>query len=319
MFVANGLSAQSFLKKFNGESKLVNGGNIKGEIYNALTLKDALKNNKQKNLDVYFYVNAKNRVKEFRSCFIDLDAGRDDKGNYLTLKQVEDKKKDMWQEIQKLSLPPNLIVDSRNGYHLYWLLKDKCTLAEWKRTQNRICNNFLHVGGDPLAIKPTQLLRVPGTTWFKNYEVTQASYDVTWMDTGNPKYTIDEIDNGFKLSKPHPTWVFVNTANISGFSNKKRRKPEKYIYLKSSQAKKLLNILGLVIDMKLPVEKQAMELVQIVSGKDPKPEKKTKKKPFIVEDEEEDVDWDTLKAVKMTDDELEEQDANFKAALLNLT
>lgn len=299
MFVGNQLTAHSFLKLFDGESKITNGGLNKGEMYNALTLKDALKNNKQKNLDVYFYVNDKSRVKDFRACFIDLDAGRNDNGGYLTLKQVEDKKKTMWQEIGKLKLPPNLIVDTRNGYHLYWLIKDKCKLAEWKRTQNRICNSFLHVGADPLAIRPTQLLRVPGTVWYKTYE-KQQPYDITWMSTNNPKYTIDEIDKAFALNKAYPTWVFVNTANMS--KSGKNRVPEKYIYLKNSQAKKLLSILGLVVDMKLPMEKEAVDLMQIISGKEIKEKVEKKKevkekspkshaKKNVDDDEEDEFDW----------------------------
>lgn len=126
------------------------------------------------NADSYFYVNGGRKqyaINTISCCFVDIDAGRDDAGNYLPSKEVMKFKQDALDKINNFAVKPSWVVDTRNGYQIYWILDDESrTLINkttWNGIQKKLVNYF---GGDARAIKINQIYRVPYTWWRKCWE-----------------------------------------------------------------------------------------------------------------------------------------------------
>ena len=128
--------------------------------------------------DVYFYVNGGRKqyaINQVRACFVDIDAGRDSSGNYLPSKEVMKFKQSALDKINNFPVKPSWVVDTRNGYQIYWILdKDSRYINKlnWNGIQKKLVNYF---GGDARAIKINQIYRVPYTWWRKCWE-KKASY-----------------------------------------------------------------------------------------------------------------------------------------------
>jgi hypothetical protein len=129
--------------------------------------------------DVYFYVNGGRKqyaINQVRACFVDIDAGRDSSGNYLPSKEVMKFKQSSLDKINNFPVKPSWVVDTRNGYQIYWIMDDQSrTLINqttWNGIQKKLVNYF---GGDARAIKINQIYRVPYTWWRKCWE-KKASY-----------------------------------------------------------------------------------------------------------------------------------------------
>ena len=135
--------------------------------------------NENNNSDAYFYVNGGRKqyaINTISCCFVDIDAGRDDAGNYLPSKEVMKFKQSALDRINNFPVKPSWVVDTRNGYQIYWVLDDQSrTLVNqttWNGIQKKLVNYF---GGDARAIKINQIYRVPYTWWRKCWE-KKASY-----------------------------------------------------------------------------------------------------------------------------------------------
>lgn len=130
--------------------------------------------NENGNSDAYFYVNGGRKqyaINTISCCFVDIDAGRDSSGNYLPSKEVMKFKQDALNKINNFAVKPSWVVDTRNGYQMYWILDDESrTLINkttWNGIQKKLVNYF---GGDARAIKINQIYRVPYTWWRKCWE-----------------------------------------------------------------------------------------------------------------------------------------------------
>lgn len=130
--------------------------------------------NENGNSDAYFYVNGGRKqyaINTISCCFVDIDAGRDSSGNYLPSKEVMKFKQDALDTINDFPVKPSWVVDTRNGYQMYWILDDESrTLINkttWNGIQKKLVNYF---GGDARAIKINQIYRVPYTWWRKCWE-----------------------------------------------------------------------------------------------------------------------------------------------------
>jgi len=130
--------------------------------------------NENQNSDAYFYVNGGRKqyaINTVSCCFVDIDAGRDEVGNYLSSKEVMKFKQSALDKINNFPVKPSWVVDTRNGYQIYWILDDQSrTLVSkttWSGIQKKLVNYF---GGDARAIKINQIYRVPYTWWRKCWE-----------------------------------------------------------------------------------------------------------------------------------------------------
>ena len=175
----NGRGSQQFLKSFKQSNIFVYNGNPRKKISSmnhTTDLKEALNANHSKGSDVYFYVNGGRKIyaiKQFTCCFCDMDAGRDDEGKYFKPSIVMNKKKQFLKKINEFPVKPSWVVDTRNGYQCYWIFDDASrkmigsNKTFWSGLQKKLVNYF---GGDPRAIKPNQIYRVPYTWWRKEWE-----------------------------------------------------------------------------------------------------------------------------------------------------
>lgn len=165
---------------------------------NYVSIRDALIAN-QDGRDVYFYVNnggtKKQEIKQLVSFFVDLDAGRDTNGNYLPTKEVVKAKYKMMDKISHFSLKPHIIVETRNGYHAYWLIQPKVATAEvlqrYQTVQSRLSSYFSDVGADAYVGKCNQLMRVPFTMWTKTWSKKEEFKVRIVNQRTQPAYNLD--------------------------------------------------------------------------------------------------------------------------------
>ena len=177
-----GRKSKKFLNSFKQNHIFVYNGNPRKKISSmnhTTDLNEALYANNYKGGDVYFYVNGGRKIyaiKQFTCCFCDMDAGRDDQGKYFKPSIVMNKKKQFLKKINEFPVKPSWVVDTRNGYQCYWIFDDAsrkmigANKTFWSGLQKKLVNYF---GGDPRAIKPNQIYRVPYTWWRKGWEKKQ--------------------------------------------------------------------------------------------------------------------------------------------------
>ena len=170
---------QKFLDSFKQNHIFVYNGNPRKKISSmnhTSDLTETLRANVDKHSDAYFYVNGGRKlyaIKQFTSCFCDMDAGRDNDGKYFKPSVVMTKKKQFLKKINEFPVKPSWVVDTRNGYQCYWIFDDNSrkivghNKTFWNGLQKKLVNYF---GGDPRAIKPNQIYRVPYTWWRKEWE-----------------------------------------------------------------------------------------------------------------------------------------------------
>lgn len=107
---------------------------------------------------------AAKEITQFNNWFMDVDAGKDDNNNYYDLAEVERRKKDMLAVIATLP-EPTAIVETRNGYHIYWSCYEVKDLDTWQEIETKLID-IVKIA-DPHARDVARLLRVPYSTWHK--------------------------------------------------------------------------------------------------------------------------------------------------------
>ena len=186
----------NFLDSFKQGNIFVYNGNPRKKISSmnhTNNLNEALQANINNHSDVYFYVNGGRKlyaIKQFTCCFCDMDAGRDNEGNYFKPSVVMQHKKQFLAKINSFPVKPSWVVDTRNGYQCYWIFDDASrkivghNKTFWNGLQKKLVNYF---DGDPRAIKPNQIYRVPYTWWRKEWE-KKAPYFTSLLpgSTGQP-------------------------------------------------------------------------------------------------------------------------------------
>jgi hypothetical protein len=146
--------------------------------------------NDSQGADAYFYVNGGRKqyaISRIRACFVDMDAGRDDKGSYFKPSIVMRKKKEFLNKINNFPVKPSWVVDTRNGYQCYWILNPNANSPNktyWSGIQKKLVNHF---EGDARAIKINQIYRIPYTWWRKAWEGKQPYFtSILSGSNGNP-------------------------------------------------------------------------------------------------------------------------------------
>lgn len=123
-------------------------------------------------------------VYQSNACFADFDLG--------------DKESQM-KVIESLPIKPSAIIESGNGYHVYWLLsKPTDKLELWKRIQKKI---IALCGSDPKIKNLDRLMRLP-FTWHTKKD---PKLFVTIKLYTQARYTIEELEIAFP---PEPERVY---------------------------------------------------------------------------------------------------------------
>lgn len=152
--------------------------------------------------DMYYQINADSTAFVVRKCanndidtvnawFVDIDAGKDDKGNYLSGLALAEKKAYFRDVIATLPAP-TAVVETRNGYHVYWSIKDDARhdVGSWKRIED-ILHTRVRIM-DPKVKDISRILRAPGTTWNKPSTGLPA-YPVSIVSASEVSYNAESL------------------------------------------------------------------------------------------------------------------------------
>ena len=202
MTISQTITVKEFLDSIHGKDALIyfNVGNLTWK-YKPQTFSEAepkLKMlNSKKNKDICYIVNSggttDSSITQINAAFADWDCGRDQHGNYFALEIVKHKKQEFLPKIMNLELLPNFVVETRNGYQVYWLLTPGSTKEQFIDIQKRIAH---YLKSDPAICNPARVMRLPDFYWLKPhkncdpYLVTVHSHDIF-------KYDIDSLLNFF--------------------------------------------------------------------------------------------------------------------------
>ena len=112
----------------------------------------------------------------------------------------------------KVKLNPTFIIETKNGYHIYWLLDEpiyksettpeewESTVARWERIEQAI---VLELKSDPVVKDITRILRVPDTYyWKKTGDQWTKGLEGVFKIKGVYKqisntYTLDDVEDAF--------------------------------------------------------------------------------------------------------------------------
>jgi len=226
---AHCIKRAQFIKSFGSQQIYCYNGNPRKKISSMAhtdNLTTAVHANLNNDSDVYFYVNGGRKqyaINEVRACFVDIDAGRDSSGNYLPSKEVMAKKREFLDKINNFSVKPSWVVDTRNGYQVYWILdagsRQSLNKTRWNGIQKKLVNYF---GGDARAIKINQIYRVPYTWWRKCWE-KKAPYYSTILQ-GSSGQTINVKDLIEALTGQPATVTIVPNATSDAWFDQWRKK-----------------------------------------------------------------------------------------------
>lgn len=185
-------------------------------------VKSRLKNLNENGRDIYFVVNSGGYkdidIKRINACFIDLDAGKDADGNNLPLEKVNKFKKEKIRQLHNFSLKPSYSVETRNGLHVYWLLREKFnTIHDWKNIEEKLINYF---GADEKVKNLARLMRCPGFYWMKNPE---EKFMCNIIERNDVRYSLDEIKSTFKDIKTKCTKQNPETLENTGLKGDPKR------------------------------------------------------------------------------------------------
>lgn len=162
------------------------------KVSNYTDLWNWMNNCENRKVDAYFYINGGGTkvrdINKIRSFYVDLDAGRDKQGKYLSKELVDKKKASMYRALTAFKRIPTYIVETRNGYQVYWFVFDKTINNEdFVKTQFKLWNKFKKYGADSYCLRPNQFFRIPTSSWFKTYENTGDSFKTNIISNLGPR------------------------------------------------------------------------------------------------------------------------------------
>lgn len=166
------------------------------DIFNELVLnnKEADIYNFGDTINTYFLVNESHTpgkrkatdITKYTSLFIDIDAGKDEKGNYYSLEEVAKRKAAMLEVIYSFPLVPTVITDTRNGYHCIWSINAIEDGEKWQAAEDTLVSYFKIA--DKAVSDKARVLRLPGSTWKKGI---YTEYEVSIFDANYVRYDIN--------------------------------------------------------------------------------------------------------------------------------
>lgn len=150
------------------------------------------------NQGIAFLVNSggtkSNEIHKFNAYFIDLDSG--DKSNQLEL-------------LSHSPLEPNFIVETKRGFHAYWLISDEPNSEEWIDIQKRLIGFFSKEGveADEKMVNPNRGMRLPYLNHVSYSEANdEFEYQVVCLKNNS-------VDNRFTVEEMQDAFPAIPTAN----------------------------------------------------------------------------------------------------------
>lgn len=162
---------------------------------------------------------------------------------------IREYKQDLLMEMMDDNLPiPTYVVETKNGFHVYWLLYDPIFLSElnpkqqediklqYRQVEEAILARF---DGDPGAKDVARVLRVPGTHHQKD-PLNPFLVKIVHASPDECRYTFDEIREAFLKQTPAEGWALVASENAIDQGVKKEIE-EAYPKLERDSYKKIFN------------------------------------------------------------------------------
>jgi len=168
--------------------------------------------------------NKKEQCTNINAFFIDID-GRKDEAELESIKEI---------------LDPSFITETKNGYHLYWLLdeviyRDECfgneweeKVARWEKIEQSIVKTLK---GDPVVKDLTRILRVPNTLYWKKSgdaykkgkENAPFKIKGVYKNLANT-YSMDQVEEAFPLKEDTLSFPSVPTnTSLAKFADAEKK------------------------------------------------------------------------------------------------
>lgn len=93
--------------------------------------------------EMYNDVRCKDNVKKLRAWFVDIDYGE---------------KEDMYNSLMSAPLEPSLIIETKRGYHCYWLADETATVENFQKIEQMLIDKY---GGDNNVKDFARIMRLP--------------------------------------------------------------------------------------------------------------------------------------------------------------
>lgn len=152
--------------------------------------------------DMYFQINADSTAYVARKCanadidtvnawYVDIDAGKDKEGNYLSGLALAEKKAYFRDVIATLPAP-TAVVETRNGYHVYYSIEESARhdVDSWKAVEDHLHARIQIM--DKKVKDISRILRAPGSTWNKPSTGLPA-YPVSIVAASEVAYSADSL------------------------------------------------------------------------------------------------------------------------------
>ncbi len=258
-------TTNDFLKLFHGENKInfrvINTAQDKKfNLYNTYDeIKDQLGFYNEMNFEVYFTVNSggtkQPEINKINAVFIDLDCGKDANKNYHSLTKVESYKKEQLSKINQFEYKPSTIVETRNGYHVYWITNTTVEIDKFKTYQNELIKYF---DSDVRVNTIERIMRVPNYYWNKDIH---NKFKIKLIELNNNQYDINELIN--KVTQLNET--NTNQVELSVDKSKLEKGVKDRISIKNSYLPLTLNPQTKRRDLCIPlIEEGEIEALQSV-------------------------------------------------------
>jgi hypothetical protein len=159
---------------------------------------------KEQPVDIYFALSSfegfSRKAQEslyLKSLFLDIDVGK--------ASNSYDTKTEAWEALIKFvedtGLPGPVVVDSGNGLHVYWILKEAITVDEWKPYATsllKLCQQHKLIIDPAVPADAARVLRVPNTNNYgKNFQEGDTPKKVEVVGGEVVIHDLDEIANCF--------------------------------------------------------------------------------------------------------------------------
>jgi hypothetical protein len=197
------MNLATFLKKFNNSKLCYSLDAIRNSRMVTADLNTVINQNLG-GADAYFYVNPggtkQTDITHIRGCFLDIGVGRDKNKKYLSTVKVSSLKRRILKKVHSFKLRPTFLVETRNGYHAYWLFdknipNTSVNRALWNTLQSKLYNYFADVGADSKALKINQIMRLPFTMWHKKHEGIKTPFAIKIIENTNLTYSVKKLQS----------------------------------------------------------------------------------------------------------------------------
>lgn len=196
----NNGTTSDFIKIFHGDNKVnfrvINTTNPKDiKIFNINgtyeEYKDQLRFYNDMNFEVYFTVNSggtkQAEINKVNAVFIDLDCGKDSSKQYFPIGKVESYKREQLNKINQFEFKPSAIIETRNGYHVYWVTNTEVNIDKFQSYQDELIKYF---DSDVRVNTLERIMRLPNYYWNKD---TNNKFKVKLVELNNNQYDVNEL------------------------------------------------------------------------------------------------------------------------------